>query len=162
MKGFFSGSFDPPTLGHKDIIERASFLCETLVVGVGAHRGKGPALFSFEERVDLLKQILSHLSNVKVIFFSELTVEAAKACDVDVLIRGVRSYADLEKELQMASANRKMAGLETLFLLADDAYVHLSGSLVREIGSYGRRLTGFVPEEIEEIIFQRVSNWCLD
>lgn len=150
------GSFDPPTLGHLNLIERASHLCETLVVGVGICCEKHAPLFSQEERVNLLAEITSHLSNLEIVAVEGLTVAAAEQYRVDALIRGVRSLKDWEREREVASANRRLGGPETLFLPSDEQVETLSASLIKEIATFGGPLDGFVPDQIKELVHLRI------
>lgn len=156
-KALFPGTFDPPTLGHLDIIKRASKLCDELYIGIAENTTKRKNVFNESERKALLLKLCASYPNVKIVTFSGLVVEFAKKKKIDYLIRGVRSVADFEYESQMASANHMMAGLETIFLSASPQYVHFSSTLIREIGSLGHRLHGFVSEEIEEEVFNRLK-----
>ncbi len=158
MKALFSGTFNPPSLGHLETIKRASSLFEKLYVGIAQNGGKQPALFSLSEREAMLQDLTSAFGNVQVVSFSNLAIDYVKDQGIDVLIRSLRSTADYPYELQMAEANRKLSGIETFFLLAEGSYTNISSSLIREIGRYGRRLHGFVPEAIEEKVFQRLKN----
>ena len=157
LKLLFPGTFDPPTLGHLDIIRRASSCYQVLYVGISENSQKRPPIFDSNEKQALLKKICSPFPNVQIVTFEGLVVEYAKKQKIDCLLRGVRSVVDFEYEMQMAVANRIMTGIETLLLPADPKYDHLSSSLIREIGSFGRRLHEFVPPEIEEEIFIRLS-----
>ncbi len=150
--GFFAGSFDPPTLGHLDLIQRAHALCDHLIIGVGVHSEKA-ALFSKEERVEMLKKITKHLDHVVVIHFEGLVVEAATKAQATSLFRGLRSPNEFKHEHEMATANRKSGRLETCFLLTRPELSKVSSSLVRELATHGKRLSGFVPNAIEELIF---------
>lgn len=157
MKGLFPGTFNPPSLGHLDIIERASKICDQLYVGIAANVGKTDELFSVEERKAMLREITKEIPQVQVITFSGLVVDYALQNKIDFIIRGLRAFSDFEYEFRMALANRKMSGVETVFLMADERHSHVSSTLIREIGGFGHRLDAFVPEQIEEIIFQRLS-----
>lgn len=153
MKGLFPGTFDPPTIGHKEIILRGAACCDELYVGIAENGGKHPSLFTVNERRSMLEKILP---KIKVVTFSGLVVDFAKKENFDLLIRGIRNSSDFEYEAQMAFANRKMTGIETLFLLAEGDSSLISSTLIREIGSKGRRLHGFVPEEIEAEVFHKL------
>lgn len=154
----FPGSFNPPTKGHLDVIRRASFLADRLLVAVAYNSEKGEGPFSPSERKAMLEALTKDLDNVEVVVFRGLVVDFAKERGVDFLVRGLRAFSDFDYEFQMALANRKMNGIETVFLMADQVHFHISASLIREIGGFGRRLHEFVPEEIEEIVYQRLSN----
>ena len=105
----------------------------------------------------MLKTICHPFSHVEVVSFSSLAVEFAKQHNVHFLIRGLRAFSDFEYEFRMALANRRLSGIETAFMMADERVGHISSSLIRELGRYKSRLHDFVPKEIEELIFQRVS-----
>jgi pantetheine-phosphate adenylyltransferase len=129
----YTGSFDPVTLGHLDVIERASRIFDVLVVGVGINPDKQP-MFSLEERVGLVRAAVAALPNVRVERFSGLSVSFVKQQGGHVLLRGVRSLTDIEAEFTMTLANRKLdADVETVFLMADAAYSHISSSLLKQI-----------------------------
>lgn len=145
FKALFVGTFDPPTLGHRNLIERAAGLVDELVVGVGRVTTKG-SFFSLEKRVELVRKI----TDVKVDAFDGLAVDYAKEIGAKVLIRGVRAPSDLENELRMALANRQLGGIETLFLVCDEKYRYISSTLIREIGMCDHSLQDFVPSEIEQ------------
>lgn len=158
MKALLSGSFDPPTLGHLDIIVRGAHLCDQLYVAVAVNTRKHNGLFSIAERVLLLRELTASIKHVEVVSFSGLVIEFANANGVDFLFRGLRTAADLEHEFEMALANRKMSGIETLFLMADERHAHISSTLIREIAQSGRHLERFVPELVAQAIYKRSTN----
>ena len=153
----FAGTFDPPTLGHQEIIERAAHLFDKLYVAVAKSEGKNRRSLEHEERMVLLKTLTKSLKNVEIIPFSGLVVNFAKEHGVDCLVRGIRNSADLDYEMQMASANRHMSGIETLCFLSSPQYSQINSTLIREIASHGRRLEGFVPSSIEKRVFELLS-----
>lgn len=155
-KILFAGTFDPPTKGHLDLIERGAKLCDELWVGVAEENSKERSLFSANERKVLVADIVSHLPNVHVEVFSGLAVNFAVEKEILNLLRGLRGASDSCYEFQMAQTNQVIGGIETVFLMANPIYLHISSSLIREIGRSGRRLHEFVPEAIEEIVFQRI------
>lgn len=150
----FAGSFDPPTWGHLDIIERASKLFEKVSVGVAVNTTKSGALLPHSDRLDLLQELFAANSRVSIVPIPGLVVDFVKNEKVDVLIRSLRSSADIERETVMATANRQMAGVETLLLLSDPRYAHISSTLVREIAHFGGSLEGFVPPQVARKIFE--------
>ncbi|MCI8274535.1 MAG: pantetheine-phosphate adenylyltransferase [Lachnospiraceae bacterium] len=151
----YPGSFDPVTLGHLDIIERSARLVDELVVGVLNNSSKNP-LFSVEERVNMLKEVTAHLSNVRVESFGGLLVDFAAHCRADVVIRGLRAITDFEYELQISQTNRIMRPrLDTIFLTTDLEYAYLSSSIVREVAQYGGDISAFVPEVIAERVLKK-------
>ena len=148
MRAIYPGSFDPVTFGHLDIIQRASEVADELIVGVLNNNAKSP-LFSVEERVKMLKEVTSHLANVKVCSFGGLLVDFAKECEASVIIRGLRAITDFEYELQMLQTNRKIApNIDTIFLTTSLQYAYLSSSIVKEVAIYGGDIREFVPPVI--------------
>ena len=149
-RAVYTGSFDPVTLGHLNVIERASRLVDELVVGVGRNIGT-QSLFSADERVELLKLATAGIENVVIKTFDGLAVRFVRDCDARVIIRGVRSLSDMEAEFTMTLANRKLdAGIETVFLMADDEFSHVSSSLIKQITSLAgdEELARFVPQSV--------------
>jgi pantetheine-phosphate adenylyltransferase len=141
----YAGSFDPMTLGHLDIIERAARFFDRLIVGVGAAAGKKP-LLSAAERVALIKAVCAHVPNLEVASFSCLAVDFAAQRGASTLVRGIRSQADYTYETQMAHMNRALRPeLETVFLPTSPQYSHISSSLAKEIGSHGGDLSLLLP-----------------
>lgn len=149
-RAVYTGSFDPITLGHLNVIERSSRLVDELVVGIGRNIDK-QSMFSAEERVELIERTTSHLDNVKVRLFTGLAVHFVRDCEARVIIRGVRSLTDMEAEFTMTLANRKLdPEIETVFLMADDEFSHVSSSLIKQITPLAgdEELGRFVPTEI--------------
>lgn len=156
----YTGSFDPITLGHLDVIERASRIFDRIVVGVGINPDKQP-LFSLEERVRLVRESLDGLGNVAVELFSGLSVAFVREQGAHVLLRGVRSLTDIEAEFTMTLANRRLdAGVETVFLMADAAYSHISSSLLKQITPLAddEALLKFVPAPVVEALRRRFAD----
>ena len=148
-KGLFAGSFNPPTLGHLDVIERAAKVVDKLFIGLAENIEKPTGVLAASDNLEFLKQITRHLPNVEVVVFNGLAVDFAKKHQIDVFIRSVRSAADLDGEMAMACSNRQLSGLETLLIFGDPRYSHISSTLVREIAAFGGDLKGFVPRELE-------------
>jgi pantetheine-phosphate adenylyltransferase len=149
-RAVYTGSFDPITLGHLNIIERSSKLVDELIVGIGTNIDK-QTLFTADERVDLIHRLTDRLGNVVVKKFDGLAVRFVRDCEARVIIRGVRSLSDMEAEFTMTLANRKLdAGVETVFLMSDEEYTHVSSSLIKQIASLAsdEELARFVPKEI--------------
>lgn len=158
-RAVYTGSFDPVTLGHLNVIERSSRLVDQLVVGVGINIGK-ESLFTADERVELISRVTAHLSNVEVRKFPGLAVHFVRDCEARVIIRGVRSLSDMEAEFTMTLANRKLdPDIETVFLMADDEFSHVSSSLIKEITSLAgdQELSRFVPAAIVSDLRSRLS-----
>ena len=153
-KAIYPGSFDPVTLGHWDLIQRAEKLVDHLVVAVLHNPAKQPA-FSVEARMEMLRELVSPFANVEVMSFHGLLVDFAKTHGAQCIVRGVRAFSDFEYEFQMALMNRKLApDLETIFLMPKEKYSAVSSRLVREIGSFGGDLHDLVPEPLRERISQ--------
>lgn len=153
--GLMAGSFDPPTVGHADVIRRAARLFPELVVAVGSNPAKR-YLFTLEERMDMVRRAVGEPS-VRVVAFSGLLVDAARELGADVLVRGVRGNADMELELRNGQANRELSGLETLFLLASPEHAHVSSSLVREIAGHGGDIRRYVPAVLVDEVRARAA-----
>jgi pantetheine-phosphate adenylyltransferase len=150
----YTGSFDPITLGHLNVIERSSRLVDKLIVGVGINIEK-QSLFTPEERVELVQASTALLDNVEVKQFAGLAVNFVRDCGSRVMLRGVRSLGDIEAEFTMTLANRKLnPGIETVFLMADDQFSHISSSLIKQIAALAsdEELARFVPREVVSAI----------
>ena len=154
----YPGSFDPITNGHLDIIERGSRLFERLIVAILLNEEKEPPLFTVEERVDMLREVVRGYSNVEIDHFHGLLVDYAAARGATVLIRGIRAISDYEKELQMALMNRRLRPeIETVFLMASEAYSFISSRLVKEVIGLGGNIAGLVPPSVEVRLRQRFN-----
>jgi pantetheine-phosphate adenylyltransferase len=151
----FAGTFDPPTLGHLDLIRRASALFEKLTVAVAVNPTK-QALLPVEVRLDLLRRICAGTPGVEVRSLEGLVVDAARAAGAGVLVRGVRHAGDFEFEAQMARTNRAIHdGIETMLLVSAPEHVHISSTLVRQIAGLGGDLSGLVPGEVARALRSR-------
>ena len=151
------GSFDPPTNGHIDVIERAARYFDGIVVAVDAHTSKQP-LFSLEERTDMLRDALSHVDNAKIDSFDGLLVDFAKKRDLSVVVKGLRAVSDFEYELQMAQMNSALSpGLDTMFMTAKPSWAFLSSSLVKEVARYGGAIEGLVPPGVAKALQERFT-----
>lgn len=156
----YTGSMDPITLGHLNVIERSSRLVDRLIVGVGVNVEKR-SLFSPEERVDLIRLATQSLSNVEVRQFHGLAVNFVRDCRARVIIRGVRSLSDMDSEFTMTLANRKLdPEIETVFLMADDEFSHVSSSLIKQITPLAedKELARFVPQPVIPALRQKLSS----
>ncbi len=153
----YPGSFDPVTLGHWDLIQRAEKLVDRLVVAV-LHNPSKTSAFSVEERVEMLRELVGERPIIEVTSFHGLLVDFAKTQGAQCIVRGVRAFSDFEYEFQMALMNRKLAPeLETVFLMPKERYSAVSSRLVREIGSMGGNLTELVPPALRERIAHRLQ-----
>ena len=154
------GSFDPITLGHLNIIRRASRIFDEVVVCAMINSSKKTPMFSIEERVHMAEMAVSRYPNVRVEAFSGLLAEYAKQFDKPVIVKGLRAVSDFEYEFQMNLINKKLnPEMETMFLASSEKYTFLSSSVVREMAMYGADLTGLVPEEIKDLIINKASEW---
>ena len=154
----YPGSFDPVTKGHLDIIERAASLVDELVVAVLKNNAKTP-LFSEEERVKMIKDVTGHIPNVRVESFSGLSVEFAKQCGAKFIVRGLRAVTDFEYELQMAQTNRSLCPeVDTLFFATDLNYAYISSTITKEVGSCGGDISGFVPEQLVDQVYEKIAS----
>ncbi|HMO13188.1 MAG TPA: pantetheine-phosphate adenylyltransferase [Pirellulaceae bacterium] len=146
----YTGSFDPITLGHLNVIERGSRLVERLIVGIGHNIEKKP-LFSIDERIELVTRVTGHLNNIEVRFFEGLAVDFVRKCGATAMIRGVRPLTDIAAEFTMTMANRRLDdSLETIFLMADGDYAHVSSTLIKQVAPLAndQQLARFVPEQV--------------
>lgn len=144
----YPGSFDPVTLGHLDIIKRSAEIFDQVIIGVLNNTSKSP-LFSLEERVNMLNEVVSDIPNVRVESFQGLLVDFAKEKDIQIIVRGLRAVTDFEYELQIAQSNRKVAPeIDTVFLTTSIEYAYLSSSIVKEYAGYGMDVSQFVPETV--------------
>ena len=148
-KALYSGSFDPLKMGHMDIIERAAKLYDELTIGIIVNPSK-KAMFTLEEREEMLKEVLKDYDNVNVDHFSGLLADYVNRSGFDVVVRGLRNTTDFDYEMQMAQVNDRLFNdsTETVFLMADPRYSFISSSVVREVSSLGGSIEGLVPEEI--------------
>jgi pantetheine-phosphate adenylyltransferase len=151
------GSFDPVTLGHIDIITRASKMFDNVIVGVFVNGEKHP-VFTIDERIDFLKRTVGNLPNVKVIGCDGLLAERAKELGASAVVRGLRAVSDFEYEFQMALTNRKLnPDLDTVFLASDSSFTYLSSSIVKNVAYHGGDISNFVPAGIHDEIFNRLN-----
>ena len=153
----YPGSFDPITSGHLNIIRRASSIFDKLIVCVMVNGGKHP-MFSRDERVELIRQVTSDLSNVEVESSGELLADYAKRKGSCVIVKGLRAGSDFENEFQMALINHKInPSLDTMFLTSEHQYMYLSSSTVKQLGIYDVDLSDFLPEQIIPDFKQRIA-----
>ena len=151
----YAGTFDPITMGHLDVAQRAAHIFDRLVLAVAVHSRKTP-LFSIEERTEMARDSVRSLDNVEVDTFSGLLVHYARSKGIHVLVRGLRAFSDFEFEFQMALMNRKMApDIETLFLMPNEDYSYVSSSAVREVAELGGNFDPFVPEPVQAALRER-------
>lgn len=148
----YPGTFDPITNGHLDIIQRSAVLFPQVLVAVAHNPSKKP-LFSLEERVELVRQSVSHLDNVKVMGFADLLANVVQQQQISAIIRGMRTTMDFEYELQLAHLNRQLTqGVESLFLPSTEQWSYVSSTIVREIHLHGGDVSQFVPTPVVEAL----------
>lgn len=144
----YPGSFDPITNGHLDIIERAARVYDSVIVGVLNNSSKNPC-FSVDERADMIRRVTAHIPNVKVDTFSGLLVDFLKMNGATVIVKGLRTVADFEYEMQMALLNKTLnPEYETMFMMTNTKYSYISSSLIKEVAKYCGRLDDLVPGAI--------------
>jgi pantetheine-phosphate adenylyltransferase len=152
----YTGTFDPVHHGHLDIIGRGSRIFDHLVVGVGINPDKAP-FFSLEERVELVRKVIREFPNVSVQPFTGLAVNFVRQLGARVMLRGLRTTSDMEGEFTMSLMNQNLdPEVETVFLMAGEAYSHLSSTMLRQIATFGGNLEKFLPPEIKRALEQRV------
>jgi pantetheine-phosphate adenylyltransferase len=157
VSALYPGTFDPPTNGHIDLIQRGAKLFDHLIVAILNNPGKDP-LFTVEERVEMLKESTSTLGNVSVATFDGLTVEFARQQGVSAILRGIRAISDYEYEFQMALMNRRLAPeIETVFLQPAGRYSFVSSRMLKEVFSFGGDVSGLVPPNVLKRLRGRMS-----
>ena len=159
MTAIYPGSFDPITNGHLDLIERGSRLFDRLIVSILRNESKLP-LFSVEERVEMLCEVLGRFPNVEVDSFDGLLVDYASRQGATVLLRGIRAISDYEYELQMALMNRRLRpDIETVFMMSSEAFSFISSRLVKEVFGLGGTVAGLVPPPVEVRLRKRLAGY---
>ena len=148
------GSFDPPTLGHVDVISRTADVFERVVIAVVTNPSKSP-LFSADERKGMLEEICSEWENIEVDDFPGLLVDFVREKGAGVIVKGLRAVADFEYELQMAQMNHHLSGLQTVFMPTSPEHAYLSSSLVKEVGRFGASLDGLVSPVVAAALKER-------
>jgi pantetheine-phosphate adenylyltransferase len=155
-RAVYPGTFDPPTNGHLDVIGRAAAMFDELVVATGVNQAK-QRMFGDDERVAMLREVVAEFGNVGVGTFDGLLVDYCSAERIDVIVKGIRSPADYDYELQMALMNRRLTGVETVFLPAASEHLHLSSSLVKEVARFGGDVTPFLPPQVHQHLAAKLA-----
>ncbi|HOP63555.1 MAG TPA: pantetheine-phosphate adenylyltransferase [Spirochaetota bacterium] len=157
--GIYPGSFDPLTYGHLDIIERATKICDRLIVGILVNSAK-KSLFDLEERVEILRHCCGEYDkNIEVVSFDGLLVDYCRENNISCIVRGLRAVSDFEYEITLASINRRLSSsVETIFLMARDENLFVSSSLVKEVAMYNGDLSTLVPPYVAEKIQHKFSS----
>ncbi|OHB67657.1 MAG: pantetheine-phosphate adenylyltransferase [Planctomycetes bacterium RBG_13_60_9] len=156
VRAIFPGSFDPITNGHLDVVKRAMRLFDELIIAVGRSPVKNQ-LFTPEERVEMIAELITDLPGVRVESFEGLTVEYAAKSKADVILRGLRSLTDVQYEFQLAMTNRAVAGIETVFIMTSEQYGFTSSTLIREIASLGGDLSNLIPPTVQKRLASRFA-----
>lgn len=158
MKAIYPGTFDPITNGHIDLMTRAREIFDEIIVAVARQPEEKKALFSVEDRVQLVKQATSHLNGVSVEAFDGLMVDYAKKKKIRTVIRGLRMLSDFEYEFQMALTNRKLSNeVETIFLMPKETYAYISSRAIKEVARLGGDIRPFVPEFVAEALKRKLK-----
>jgi pantetheine-phosphate adenylyltransferase len=154
-KAVFPGTFDPPTNGHLDVISRAAAAFGEVIVAAGVNQSK-QRLFSVEERIEMLTEIAAPFGNVRIGTFDGLLVDYCRAEGAGVIVKGLRSGGDYDYELQMAQMNRRMSGVDTVFLPTAPDNAYISSSLVKEIAKLGGEVGGFLPPGVHARLLKKL------
>ncbi len=156
-RAIYPGSFDPVTMGHLDIIKRSAKIVDELIVGVLNNNSKSP-LFSVENRVKMLEEVVCDIPNVKVMSFEGLLVDFAKRMDAQVIVRGLRAVTDFEYELQMSQTNSVLdKDIDTIFFTTSLEYAYLSSSTVKEAAFFGADISRFVPKPVINQVYDKIK-----
>jgi len=156
-KAVCPGSFDPVTNGHLDVFIRASEIFDQVVVGVLINKTKS-SMFTVDERIDMLRQVVAPHPNIVVDAFHGLLVDYCRDHDIPAIVKGLRAVSDFDYELQMAQMNHRLARVETLFISTNPLYSYLSSSLVKEVATYGGDVTGLVPDLVLTRLHERLHD----
>ena len=158
ISAMYPGTFDPITLGHEDLVRRASRLFERVVVAIARDTGGKVPMFTFDERVAMAEDALAEYDNVEIRGYSGLTIEYARENGHAVIIRGLRAVSDFEYEFQLANMNRALTEeVETVFLTPTDKYTYISSTLVREVATLGGDVSGFVSPKVRDALMKEVG-----
>jgi pantetheine-phosphate adenylyltransferase len=156
-KAICPGSFDPVTNGHLDVFVRASYQFDQVVVGVLINKTKS-SLFDVDERIEMLREVVSPYPNIVVDAFHGLLVDYCLDNGIPAIVKGLRAVSDFDYELQMAQMNYRLAGVETLFVSTNPLYSYLSSSLVKEVATYGGDVSGLVPDTVHTLLKARIDD----
>lgn len=157
MKAICPGSFDPVTNGHLDVFTRAARIADEVVVAVLVNRNKA-GLFNVDERMEILREVTSHLPNVRIDSFHGLLVDYCREHEIEAIVKGLRAVSDFDYELQMAQLNHRLAEVETLFVSTNPQYSFLSSSLIKEVAQHGGDVAGLVPQAVLDRLPEKFSD----
>ncbi|HLP05822.1 MAG TPA: pantetheine-phosphate adenylyltransferase [Paludibacter sp.] len=146
-RAIFPGTFDPFTIGHYSIVQRGLEIFDEIIIGIGINPAK-KTLFSVEKRMDIIQQAFGDNPRIKIQAYDSLTVDFALAVDAGFVLRGLRSVSDFEYERNIADANRKLTGVETVILFTESEYSYISSTVTRDLIAYGRDISGFLPPNV--------------
>jgi pantetheine-phosphate adenylyltransferase len=155
-RAVYPGSYDPVTNGHLDIIERAAEVFDEVVIAVMINKSK-TTLFSVEERVEMLRDVTTHLPHVRVDSWHGLLVQYCEKHGIKAIVKGLRAVSDFDYELQMAQMNQQLSGIDTLFMPTSPVYSFLSSSLVKEVAKYGGDVSHLLPPQVHEALTKRLA-----
>ena len=147
-RAIFPGTFDPFTIGHYTIVLRGLSFFDEIIIGIGSNQAK-KTLFSVEKRLELIQQAFKTEPRVRIASYDSLTVDFALSVQADYILRGLRSVGDFEYERNVADANRKLTGIETVILFTESEYSYISSTIVRDLYSYGKDISGFLPPNVK-------------
>ncbi|HZT11427.1 MAG TPA: pantetheine-phosphate adenylyltransferase [Candidatus Baltobacteraceae bacterium] len=151
-RAIYPGSFDPPTNGHLDVIQRASKYFSELIVAVVVNPQKREPMFELQEREEMIRQCVAHLPNVRVEHFRGLLADYVKASEADVIVKGLRVVSDFENEMSTALMNRALSDVDTMFLMSDQKYSFVSSSIVKEVFFLGGDVAALVPDPVMRVM----------
>lgn len=147
-RAIFPGSFDPFTIGHYSIVERGLHIFDEIIIGIGINHSK-KTLFTAEKRLDIIQQAFANEPRVKVMVYNSLTIDFAQEADAQFILRGLRTVADFEYERTIGDTNRNLSGVETVILFTESAYSHISSTVARDLMSFGKDITAFLPPNVK-------------
>ncbi len=156
IRAIFPGTFDPITNGHLDVVRRGTKLFDELIIAVGCSPLK-EQLFTPDERVKMIKELVAEMPNVAVESFEGLTVDFAVKRKADVILRGLRNLTDVQYEFQLAMTNRAVAGIETVFIMTSEQYGFVSSTLIREVAGLGGNVSSLIPRPVYEYLKKRLA-----
>lgn len=147
-RAIFPGTFDPFTIGHQSLVKRGLEIVDEIIIAIGINEKK-LTYYPLEERLEAIRKLYKNNPNVRVMSYDSLTVDFAESVDATFIMRGIRTVNDFEYEKSIADVNRKLSGIETFILFTEPEHTHISSSIVRELLSYGKDISLFVPKETE-------------
>lgn len=147
-RAIFPGTFDPFTIGHYSIVERGLAMFDEIIIGIGINQSK-KTLFSAEKRLDIIQQAFANEPRVKCLVYNSLTIDFAQSVDAHFILRGLRTVADFEYERTIGDTNRIISGVETVILFTESAYSHISSTVARELISFGKDISAFLPPNVK-------------